>query len=150
MNSTPTFISHLKASDMDGNNFITEHKSRYDFDRTVDLLLSFASKDGWNIPAVHDLQQSLAKSGKSVRPVKVIEICKPEYSGQMLELNDERIISVMMPCRISVYQKNDGNIYMALLNATSMVEGMPDNIARVLTEASENSYTLVKSVASAE
>lgn len=135
---------------MDGNNFITEHKSRYDFDRTVEMLLSLASKDGWNIPAVHDLQQSLAKSGKSVRPVKVIEICKPEYSGQMLELSDERIISVMMPCRISVYQKNDGNIYMALLNGASMSGGLPINIARVMTEASENSYSLVKSVEAEE
>jgi uncharacterized protein (DUF302 family) len=131
---------------MDGNNFITEHKSRYDFDRTVDLLLSLASKDGWSIPAVHDLQQSLAKSGKNVRPVKVIEICKPEYSGQMLELNDERIISVMMPCRISVYQKNDGNVYMALLNAASMAGGLPENIARVMTDASENSFSLVRAV----
>ena len=83
---------------------IIENTSKFDFEKTVDLLVAEAERREWKIPFVHDLQQSLAKSGRSVRPVKVIEICKPQYSGQMLELSDERIISVMTPCRISVYE----------------------------------------------
>lgn len=132
---------------MEGNIFITESTSRYNFDETVDLLRSGAEKDGWSIPAVHDLQLSLSKSGKLVRPVKVIEICKPAYSGQMLELNNERIISVMMPCRISVYEKEDGKVYIALINAASMASGMPANIAKVMKDAAEDTFNLVKAVA---
>ncbi|HEX2968917.1 MAG TPA: DUF302 domain-containing protein [Bacteroidales bacterium] len=128
------------------NKIIVEKKSKYDFEKTVDKLKSEAELDGWSIPAIHDLQQSLAKSGKSVRPVKVIEICKPAYSGQMLELNDERIISVMMPCRISVYEKNDGNVYISLLNTASMIEGMPEHIAKVMKAASDGTFDLVRSV----
>jgi uncharacterized protein (DUF302 family) len=128
------------------DNFISEKKSKFGFDKTVETLKSEAEKGGWNVPAVHDLQQSLAKSGKNVKPVKVIEICKPQYSGQMLELNNERIMSVMMPCRISVYEKNDGNIYLALLNTSAMTSGMPDNIAGVMKSASDESFELIKSV----
>jgi uncharacterized protein (DUF302 family) len=121
-------------------NIVTERQSRYGFDKTIEMILSNAQKYEWTVPAVHDLQNSLAKSGKHVRPVKVIEICKPKYSGQMLELNDERIISVMMPCRISVYEKDDGKTYVGMLNARKMVSGLAVNIARVMTQASDETY----------
>jgi uncharacterized protein (DUF302 family) len=64
----------------------------------------------------------------------------------MLELSDERIISVMMPCRISVYEKDDGNTYVSLINAGAMAAGLPANIARVMKEASDETFEIVKSV----
>jgi uncharacterized protein (DUF302 family) len=131
---------------MKTTNFISENQSKFSFDKTVELLTSDAERRGWKIPAVHDLQQSLAKSGKAVKPVKVIEICKPEYSGQMLELNHERIISVMMPCRISVYEKDDSKTYVALINAGILAKDLPDNIAEVMKAASDETFEIVKSV----
>lgn len=131
---------------MKSNQFIIEETSRFDFNITVEKLVSEAERREWKVPFIHDLQQSLSKSGKSVKPVKVIEICKPEYSGQMLELNDERIISVMMPCRISVYEKEDGKTYIALVNSGSMASGMPDNIAGVMKSAADETIEIVKSV----
>jgi uncharacterized protein (DUF302 family) len=132
---------------MKTNQLVIENRSKYSFAETVDLLVAEAERREWKVPAVHDLQQSLAKSGKSVRPVKVIEICKPEYSGQMLELNNERIISVMMPCRISVYEKEDGITYIGLINAGDLATGLQDTIARVMKEASDETFEIVKSVA---
>ena len=131
---------------MTKNKFIVEKQSKYDFDKTVDLLTAEAERREWKVPAVHDLQQSLAKSGKTVKPVKVIEICKPEYSGQMLELNDERIMSVMMPCRISVYIKDDGKTYTAVLDGAAMASGQPGKIALVMKAASDETFEIVKSV----
>lgn len=131
---------------MKTNQLVIEQQSKYSFAKTVDLLIAEAERRDWKIPAVHDLQQSLAKSGKTVLPVKVIEICKPEYSGKMLELNDERIISVMMPCRISVYEKNDGLAYISLINAGDLAAGLPSNISRVMKEASDETFEIVRSV----
>ena len=131
---------------MKHNQVVIEKASKFDFDTTVGKLLSEAEKREWKAPAVHDLQQSLAKSGKSVRPVKVIEICKPEFSGKLLELNDERIMSVMMPCRISVYQKDDGKTYTALINGGEMAAGMPDKIASVMKAASDETFEILKVV----
>jgi len=125
-------------------NLVVEKPSRFDFDTTVEKLTNEAELREWKVPAVHDLQQSLAKSGKAVKPVKVIEICKPKYSGQMLELDDERIISVMMPCRISVYEKADGKTYVSLINAGEMSESLPANIAKVMKEASDETFDIVK------
>ncbi len=126
--------------------FVIEKQSKFDFDKTVEVIMSEAERREWKIPAVHDLQQSLAKSGKSVLPVKVIEICKPAYSGQMLELNDERIMSVMMPCRISVYEKDDGKTYTALIDGSSLATGQPEKIAKVMKDASDETFEILKTV----
>jgi uncharacterized protein (DUF302 family) len=132
---------------MKTNQFLTENQSKFSFDKTVEIIVADAEKRQWKVPAVHDLQQSIAKSGKTVKPVKVIEICKPEYSGKMLELNNERIISVMMPCRISVYEKDDGKTYIALINAGMLADGMPEIISKVMKAASDETFEIVKQAA---
>jgi uncharacterized protein (DUF302 family) len=125
---------------------VVEKKSKFGFEKTVQMLTEKAEQKEWKVPFVHDLQQSLAKSGKNVRPVKVIEICKPQYSGKMLELNDERIISVMMPCRISVYEKDDGKTYVSLINAGEMAANLPLNIASVMKAAADETLDIVETV----
>jgi len=131
---------------MSTNQIIIEHVSPFNVETTVEKLVAAAALKEWQNPAVHNLQQSLAKAGKEVRPVQVIEICKPEFSGKMLEKSDERIVSVMMPCRISVYQKEDGKAYVALLNANEMINGMPASIADVMKAANNETFEIVKSV----
>jgi uncharacterized protein (DUF302 family) len=131
---------------MKTNQIVIEQKSKFGFEKTVQILTENAEKREWKVPFIHDLQQSLAKSGKNVRPVKVIEICKPQYSGKMLELNDERIISVMMPCRISVYEKDDTSTYVSLINAGAMASTLTDKIAAVMKEASDETFEIVKAV----
>jgi len=131
---------------MNANQLIIEQVSPYNVATTVEKLLVAASENEWQNPAVHNLQQSLARSGKEVRPVQVIEICKPEYSGQMLEKSDERIVSIMMPCRISVYEKEDGKTYVALMNTSAMSAGMPATIADAMKAAADETFSIVESV----
>ena len=131
---------------MSANQIIIEHVSPFNVETTVEKLVAAATKLEWQNPAVHNLQNSLAKAGKEVRPVQVIEICKPEYSGKMLEKSDERIVSVMMPCRISVYEKADGKTYVALLNMASMTSGMSATAVEAIKGATDESFAIVKSV----
>jgi len=131
---------------MQTNQMIIEKVSPWDFEKTVQLLTSEAEKRDWKIPAIHDLQQSLAKAGKVVNPVKVLEVCKPEFSGKMLEKNDERIVSVMMPCRISIYLKEDGKTYVAMLNGAALASQMPLPVREVMTAASDEVNEIVDSV----
>jgi len=125
---------------------IIEKVSPFNVPVTVEKLIQAAAKKDWQNPAVHNLQQSLAKSGKEVRPVQVVEICKPEYSGRMLELSDERIVSVMMPCRISVYEKADGKTYVALLDMAGTAASLPHTVAEAIRAANDESFEIVKSV----
>ncbi len=133
---------------MSTNQFIIEQVSPFSVNETVEKIIEVATRKEWQNPANHDLQKSLAKSDKHVRPVQVVEICKPQYSGTMLEKSDERIVSVMMPCRISVYEKEDGKTYIALLNTAAMSEGMPESIAGAMKGASDESFDIVREVIS--
>ena len=126
---------------------IFEKESLFGFNETVELLHQAAYDREWNNPATHDLQSSLAKADKSIRPVTVIEVCKPEYSGQMLELSDERIISVMMPCRISVYEKANGKTYVATVNYKLFTTGQSEVIRDVMMEAAHDLEEIVRAVA---
>ncbi len=131
---------------MNSAKLFIEVTSLYDFSTTVEMLVIEAEHRKWKVPMVHDLQHTLAKAGKIVNPVTIIEICKPSYSGQILELNHERIISIMMPCRISVYEKEDGKTYISLLKLGELTEGMPETIKTVMTTAVNDSFEIVKSV----
>ena len=135
-----------QASAPNQTDLVVEKASKYTFVETVDRLTAEAKERAWNIPVIHDLQKSLAKAGKNVNPVTVIEICKPEYSGQILELNYERMISVMMPCRISVYEKTDGKTYVSLIDGAAMAKNMPENIKNVMIAASDEIFEIVKKV----
>ena len=131
---------------MNSNQMIIEQVSPFNVATTIEKLVAAAIQKEWQNPAVHNLQQSLAKSGKVVKPVQVIEICKPEFSGKMLEKNHERIASVLMPCRISVYEKEDGKAYVAMINPSAMLAGMPDTVADIMKSASDETIEIVKSV----
>jgi len=131
---------------MSTNQFIVEQVSPFDVPTTVEKLIDAAAKKEWQNPTNHNLQQSLAKSGKDVRPVQVVEICKADYSGRMLERNDERISSILMPCRISVYEKEDGKTYVTLLNMAAMATGLPTETADAINKASDETFEIVKSV----
>ncbi len=131
---------------MNTNQLIIEQVSPFDVPTTVEKLIVAADKREWQNPANHNLQQSLAKSGKEVRPVQVVEICKSDYSGKMLERNDERISSILMPCRISVYEKEDGKTYVTLLNMAAMTAGLPSETAEAIIGASNETFEIVKSV----
>lgn len=131
---------------METKQVIIEKLSPWGFEKTVELLTEEAERRNWMIPATHDLQASLAKSGKSVRSVKVLEVCKPEYSGQMLEKSDERIVSVMMPCRISIYLKEDEKTYVAFLNGAAFAAGLPENVREVMIDASNEVIEIVDAV----
>lgn len=122
---------------------LIEQKSPYNVPRTVELIVSEAEKQQWKVPAVHDLQQTLAKTGKMVMPVMVIELCKPEYAGRVLELNDERAVSVFMPCRISVYEKEDGVTYLTIMNADAISGMIPESVADTLKKAAEGSAAII-------
>jgi uncharacterized protein (DUF302 family) len=132
---------------MQENQLLIEKESLFGINESVEILITAATDRDWSNPATHDLQQSLAKAGKSVRPVKVVEICKPEFSGAMLEKSDERIVSAMMPCRISVYEKADGKVYVATLNGRLFASGMPESIQTAMVEAADELDEIVRAVA---
>jgi len=113
-----------------------ESKSRYSFEETVNKLSEIIPESGWKVIYVHDLQETMRKNGKEIIPVKVIELCKPVYAYKLLSDDDLRIYSNMMPCRISVYEKADGNTYVSRMNSAMLAA----QIGGVVQEVMSGSY----------
>jgi uncharacterized protein (DUF302 family) len=112
-----------------------ENESKYDFDETVEKLKAEIEKKGWKLTATHDLQQTLKSYGKDVLPVKVLAVCHPKHSSKILEKDNERIVSCMMPCRISIYRKSDGKTYISRLNPAPMAKAFGGIVEQVMTES---------------
>lgn len=123
---------------------IIEIPSKKSFDETVESILNRAFARNWKNPATHDLQMILRNFGKEVMPVKVIELCRPDYSSKILELNNERSASVFMPCRISVYRKEDGSTWIGLMNAGMMAGMMAPTVAETMIQASDEMIAIVQ------
>jgi len=81
---------------------IREDESKYDFDTTLAELEKAIGAADWKIQAVTNMQTILKNFDMEVRKIKVYEVCKPELAYEILSRDRERIVSSLMPCRISV------------------------------------------------
>jgi len=116
-------------------NMFIEIQSSYDFDQTFEKLSGAIIDGGWKISITHDLQGTLNKSGIEVLPVKVIELCNPALASQILLDNDARKYSSMLPCRISVYLKDDGKTYISMINSALMASQIGGTVEQVMKGA---------------
>jgi uncharacterized protein (DUF302 family) len=123
---------------MNINELFFETESPFGFQETVDRITQSITVMGWKMPAMHDLQQTMLNFGKEVLPVKVFEICHPKHSSRILEKNDERIVSALMPCRISVYEKQNKKTFISRLNSGLMAASIGGIISEVMSDATHD------------
>jgi uncharacterized protein (DUF302 family) len=122
---------------------LLESSSKFDFDTTVEKISAAVTESGWKIPATHDLQNTIRNFGKEILPVKILEICHPKHSSRLLELDNERIVSTLMPCRISVYEKSDGKVYISRLNAAVLSKAFGGLVEEVMSAANDEMETMI-------
>jgi uncharacterized protein (DUF302 family) len=123
-----------------------EDKHEMDFDQAVNRIEMAVEKRGWKIPAVHDLQATMKKFDKEVNSVKVLEICHPDHSYEILSRNEERIVSNMMPCRIAVYEKDDGSVWISRMNSGIMAKPMSKVIRKTMSAAAKDVEEIIAEV----
>lgn len=94
-----------------------------------------AAGNGWSISGLRNPAKPVEADGGNVLPVLLIEACSTKYSGPILKDDTVRHLSLLMPCKIAVYKKNDGKVYIGILNAGligrlfgSMVGGIMDQV----------------------
>ena len=121
-----------------------ESESPFNFETSVEKLTETINEAGWKTPAIHDLQQTMRNFGKDVMAVKVFEICHPKHSSRILELNDERVVSALMPCRISVYEKTNGKTYFSRINSAMIAASIGGIIAEVMKDATNDIEAIIQ------
>lgn len=101
------------------SSMLLEKRSRFDFDQTVKTIQESAVAKGWSVSSVLELDKSIVKhGGKAVPRVTLVNICQPHHASTILGDDRTRLLSVMMPCTISVYHKSDDNTYVGFMNAS--------------------------------
>lgn len=121
-----------------------ETESSLGFETTVGRIQEEIDALGWKTPAIHDLQATMKKFDHDVAGVKVFEICHPDHSYQILKENDERIVSSMMPCRISVYEKTDGTVWISRMNSGIVAKAFNRLIRKTMSAAAADVEIIIK------
>ena len=128
------------------NTMFFENRSRFGFEETINQLTELVPKNEWKIIQMLDLQETMRKNGKDVLPVKVVEMCKPDYAYQLLSEDSQRIYSNMMPCRVSVYEKSDGNTYISRMNSAMFAEQIGGVMQDVMSTAFDDVEKMIKKI----
>jgi uncharacterized protein (DUF302 family) len=122
---------------------LIENEIHIPFDQAVEKYTKSVEEHGWTLAKTHDLQASMTKFGKSVRPVKVFEICHPEHANKVLSRDDERIVASLMPCRVAIYERSNGKVYASSMNTKLMGGMMKGIIPEVMKDASNESAQIL-------
>ena len=113
------------------------------FEEATSVFEETVAEHGWKIPAAHDLQATMNKYNYEVDSVVVYELCHPDHASKILELDEERIVSSMMPCRVSIYEKSDGKVYVSWMNTGLMGKLFGGVISEVMDDASSESRMMI-------
>jgi uncharacterized protein (DUF302 family) len=133
------FVIYLSAE----NVMMKEKDVNLSFEEAVELLKTTANAKGWSIPTVHDLQATMAKHGHQVNKVKVFELCHPGHANKVLQQDKERLVTSMMPCRVSIYEKSNGKVYVSWMNTGLMGSLMGGVVPEVMKDASRESEEII-------
>jgi uncharacterized protein (DUF302 family) len=134
------------ATPAESTTMFFENQSKYDFDKTIEQIKAEVERKTWKLTAIHDLQQTMKTYGKDVLPVKVFAICHPAQSSKILERDNERIVSCMMPCRISVYEKSDGKTYISRLNPAPIAKLYGGLVEQVMTDSANEIEEIISDI----
>ncbi|SKC12014.1 protein of unknown function DUF302 [Alkalitalea saponilacus] len=92
---------------------ISERESLYGFDETVEVIRQNALDAGWTVPIVHNMQMNLQNAGVAILPAKIIELCNAGHAAELLQTDRTKFNLAVLPCRVAVYQKEDGKTYVS-------------------------------------
>ncbi len=97
---------------------LKEYQSPYGIEETVKRISDNAINKGWVVADVKPLHKSVIKNGGGeLPPVMLVNLCEANHAYNILKDDSNKVVSVMMPCTISVYQKADGKAYIGTMNA---------------------------------
>jgi len=112
---------------------LTVHKSRLGFDETVTAVQEEAEKRGWNVPKVYDIQTTLAKADHTdMNRIKIVSICQPHHAYKILKPDDNKFVAGMMPCRVGIFETEDGDVYVSEMNLGLMSKLFSPSIRDVM------------------
>jgi uncharacterized protein (DUF302 family) len=113
---------------------LSETPSPYGVEETAARLKQKALEMGWVVPSIAPLNKSIKKhGGGTLPPIRLVNLCEANHAYRILKDDQNKFVSVMMPCTISVYEKSDGKAYIGSMNAGLLGKVFGGEIAAVMS-----------------
>lgn len=139
-------VMGMVAWNMAPSMMLKEVKSPYSVDETVARIQANAKAAHW-VPSVKPLHKSIKKhsGGKNiVPPVMLVNLCNADHAYHALKQDQNKKISVFMPCTISVYEKTDGSAWIGYMNAELLGAMFGGDIDKVMSKVGPDQQSFIK------
>lgn len=117
-------------------------RSPKSFPETLRVFQEEVRAAGWSVLNANNMAGTLSERGYTIHPVVILDVCSGRYSARILEKDEYRPVSAFMPCRVSIYQTSEGEVWIARMNTAAFSEMMPPEVAEVM-EASDAEISAV-------
>ncbi|MBN2486845.1 MAG: DUF302 domain-containing protein [Bacteroidales bacterium] len=105
-----------------GKMMVKEMKSPYGYEKTIETIVErINAMPEWHVVTVYDMNSEVTKyGGKPIGKYSIIKYCSGKYASEMLIADDRKTMGAMMPKAFAVYEKTDGQVYVATSNGAVM------------------------------
>lgn len=120
-------------------------KSKLGFEETINAIKSGAEKRGWKVGAVDDMQTAMREAGsKDAKRMKVIHLCPAGANEKVAKAGGGK--TPALPCRATVFDGQDGKLYVVRMNLTNLAKTLPGDLAKAMAEVGAEEEALYKSI----
>lgn len=139
-------ITLLLAWNMASSMMFREVPSPFGLEETVARIQQNVQNagNGWALSGLRNPAKAVQVDGGNVLPVLMIEACSTKYSKPILQDDSVRFLSILMPCKISVYKKNDGKVYIGMMNAGLMGKMFGPMVGEVMGHVAEDQKKFIQ------
>lgn len=86
----------------------------------VERLASACARQGFSVTGTTDVREKLSERGQPyLRECFLVEVCHPALARRAMEVAPE--VSVAVPCRIAVYERDDGGQMLAAIRPSDLL-----------------------------
>ena len=124
-----------------------EKPSKLGFNETVEALKKSAETRGWKIAGVFDAQEMMKKSGRDdAKPMKIVGMCHPSLAEAVLVAQQKAQMPPSLTCRYSVFEGQDGKIYVMRFNTGLMAQLSNGEVATALANLAREEDAVLSTV----
>ncbi len=126
---------------------LTVRKSKLGFSETISSIEEQATKHGWAVPKIYNLQKTLQEAGhEDMTQVQIISLCQPDHAYRVLQNDENKKIAGIMPCRIGVYTDAKGDVYLTKMNVKLMSKMFGSTVAKVMSSVADEEKWILQDV----
>ncbi|MGB0749299.1 MAG: DUF302 domain-containing protein [Magnetospiraceae bacterium] len=140
-------VSGVLAWQVGGGFMIREYPSPFGLEETAARIqaniVEHGSKNGWTLSGLRSPSNAIKALGGVVPNVLLIEACSTDYSKPILKETSTRILSILMPCTITVYEKEDGKTYIGMMNTLLMGQMFPSPVPEIMSKVAKDQAAFI-------